>query len=66
MTNLVSTTARVFTDRGRENIFDDVHRFAGEEMQWWIYVAVTYCTPPLNVIQYVGLHIITLNKQKVF
>jgi hypothetical protein len=41
MTNLVSTTARVSTDKGGENVLDDVTFFLGEEMQWRIFRAVT-------------------------
>ena len=39
--NLVTSTARVFGDRGGVNDRDDVHLFE-KEMQWWILSAVTY------------------------
>jgi len=39
MKNLVSTTARVASDGGGENVLDDVYLFVGEEMQWRIFVA---------------------------
>ena len=57
MTNLVSTTARVSSDRGGENGLDDVHLFVGEEMQWRIFLAVTSWTPSFNELLYVGLYI---------
>jgi len=47
--NLVPSTARACRDRGKENDLDDVHLLAGEEMQWWIFLVVTSCTPPFNV-----------------
>jgi hypothetical protein len=40
MTNLVSTTAGVFSDTGGENGRDDVNLFVGEAMQWRIFLAV--------------------------
>ena len=40
--NLVTSTARVFGDRGGVNDRDDVHLFEEKEMQWWILSAVTY------------------------
>lgn len=66
MTNPVSTTARASTDRGREKVLDDVHLIVGEEMQWRIFVVVTQCTPLLNVLLYVGVHVISLHKYKLF
>jgi hypothetical protein len=41
MKNIVSTTARVSSDRSGGNVLDDIHLFVGEETQWRISLAVT-------------------------
>ena len=51
--DLVTSTARVFGDKGGEHDLDDVYMQAGEELQWRIILVVSLCTPPFNVILYV-------------
>jgi hypothetical protein len=41
MKNLLSITARVSSDTGRENGLDDLHSFVGEEVQLWIFLAIS-------------------------
>jgi hypothetical protein len=54
MKNIVATTASVSSDRGGENVLDDVHSFVGEEMQWRIFLSSVYDVLARNFFPVVG------------
>ena len=60
MRNLVSTTARVSSDKGREMSLM-TSRVGGQGIQWRIFCAVNSRTSTSEEL-YVGLHIISLHK----